>query len=167
MGKILVGKIPPGEFQITTPEEYNTKRKQLQAQGILPYKAIPKYLPTLEPTKLYQAQLLSPVELDLVENFSFAQISLSMTNSTTTFLIVVAFQIFSIHAFRVAKDTTYAFHPTSSSALTFSRVQATPVILNQMHQLQGNCSNLIGMFIGWHIVLENPTKKMLLMPIEP
>ena len=29
------------------------------------------------------------------------------------------------------------------------------------------CSNLIRMFIGWHIFLENPTKKMLLMPIEP
>ena len=28
------------------------------------------------------------------------------------------------------------------------------------------CSNLIGMFIGWHIVLEN-LKKVLLMPVEP
>ena len=29
------------------------------------------------------------------------------------------------------------------------------------------CSNLIGMFIGWHIVLENLKKKVLLMPVEP
>ena len=55
MGKTLVDKIPLDEFQITTPEESNSKIKQLQAQGILPYKPIPKYLPTLEPTKLYQA----------------------------------------------------------------------------------------------------------------
>ena len=55
MGKTLVGKIPPGEFQITIPKESNTKRKQLQAQGILSYKPTPKYLPKIEPTKLYQA----------------------------------------------------------------------------------------------------------------
>ena len=55
MGKTLVAKIPPSELQITTPKESNTKRKQLQAQGILPYKPIPKYLPTLEPIELYQA----------------------------------------------------------------------------------------------------------------
>ena len=85
--KTLASVIPPVEFQITTPKESTNQEKRLQVQGILLYRHIPKYLPIVKPTELYQSQPESPIRLDPVEDFSIAQISQSVTNSTSTFLI--------------------------------------------------------------------------------
>ena len=90
-GKTLVGKTLLGEFQVIILEISTNKKKQLQAQETLPYKTISKYLYTVKPTNLYQYQLQSTIEPDLVENFSFARISISITNSISIVLIVVTF----------------------------------------------------------------------------
>ena len=89
--KTLVGKTLLGEFQVIILEISTNKKKQLQAQETLPYKTISKYLYTVKPTNLYQYQLQSTIEPDLVENFSFARISISITNSISIVLIVVTF----------------------------------------------------------------------------
>ena len=90
-GKTLVGKTLLGEFQVIILDKSTNKKRRLQSQEILPYRTISKYLYTVEPTDICQYQLQSTIKLDLVENFSFAQISLSITNSTSILLIVVAF----------------------------------------------------------------------------
>ena len=85
MQKTLASKTLQSEFQVITLKESTNKKKWLQVQGILSYRPIPKYLPTLKPTDLYQYQLQSLVGLNLVEEFSFAQISLSVIDSIATF----------------------------------------------------------------------------------
>ena len=69
MGKTFPGK-NPHQINLSSPHLKNPliKNKWLQVQGILPFWPIPKYLPTVEPL------LQSPIKLDFVEAFSFAQI---------------------------------------------------------------------------------------------
>lgn len=54
MGKTLMEKPHMINFRSLLPKNPLIRKKQLQVQGILPYRSIPKYLPTVEPIDLYK-----------------------------------------------------------------------------------------------------------------